>query len=818
MKFDAPLPIDDVLDAIRDGLRNANRLVLAAPPGAGKTTRVPLALLDEDWAQAGRIIVLEPRRIAARAAATRMASTLNQKVGDTIGLRARMDVRISKATRIEVVTEGVFTRMILDDPELSGVSAVLFDEFHERSLDADLGLALALEAQEALREDLRIMPMSATLDVGTLGGFLGCEVIASEGRAYPVETRHIPIAPRARLEDETARVIRQALREETGSLLVFLPGAAEISRTAERLSDLPDDILITPLFGGLTPAEQDAAIRPPPEGKRKVVIATDIAESSLTIDGVRVVIDAGLARVPRFDAQLGSTRLETIRASRANADQRRGRAGRTEPGVCYRMWDEAQTRGLPQYPDPEILQADLTGLVLDTARWGAASAEDLNWLSPPPRGAWSAAVDMLEQLGALTDGKLTETGKQIAAFPLPPRLAAMVINAAADDHAILAAQIAAVMSERGLGGRSIDLRDRLARFRTDKSARARAMTDLAKRWAKLAGGNNGTSNTEETGPIIARGFPDRIARARPGKPGEFLLANGRAGRVDADDRLAIEPWLAIAELTGGAAILRIQLAAPISEAEALEIGGVETVETASYDPDLKRLTARRVTRLGAITLSETPLPKPSGAAAKAALLDVVRKKGLAVLPCADALAGLTARIAFLHARFGADWPEDFAADLMEKLDDWLAPMLDRAYSFDGLTASKAVAAARTLLDWSLIRQLDQLAPTDWTTPTDRQVSINYQDERGPRVSAKAQEFFGLTTHPMLADGTVALGLEMLSPAQRPIALTHDIANFWTGGYIDMRKDMRGRYPKHDWPEDPANAKPQRGVKRRKGSE
>ena len=808
------LPIDDVLDDIRAGLARSNRLILAAPPGAGKTTRVPIALMDETWAQSGKIIMLEPRRIAARAAATRMAQTLGEKVGDRIGLRARMDVRVSDATCIEVVTEGVFTRMILEDPGLSGISAVLFDEFHERSLDADLGLALALEAQEALREDLRIMPMSATLDTGTLGAHLKADIIACEGRAHPVTTHYVDTDPRARLEDEAAQIVRRALREEDGSLLVFLPGAAEIRRTAERLENLDRTILVTPLFGGLSPVEQDTAIQPPPKGKRKIVLATDIAESSLTIEGARVVIDAGLARVPRYDADLGASQLVTIRASRANADQRLGRAGRTEPGVCYRMWNEAQTRGLPQYPDPEILQADLTGLALDLARWGASSPDELCWLTPPPKGAWQAAQTTLSRLRALENAKLTPFGKRIGTFPLPPKLAAMVLNAATRHQAGLAADIAAILSERGLGGRSLDIRDRLNRFRTEKNPRALSMSQMSQKWAKFAGKDAHHTSVEGAGEVIARGFPERIARARPGKPGEFIMANGRAAKLDPDDGLAVEPWLAIAEVTGGGPVLRIQLAAPLSESLAIDIYGITNEEKAQYDEALARLTARRITRLGEITLSETQLPKPSGKAAKAALLDIVRTHGLEKLPCADALHSLGARIGLLRDQFGEDWPDKFENVLITRVEEWLEPLLEGASSLDHVKSDKAVAAAMTLLSWPLSQKLEELAPNKWTTPTNRSVLIDYVDEKGPLVSAKAQEFFGLTAHPTIADGRVALGLQMLSPAQRPIALTKDIAQFWNHGYMDMRKDMRGRYPKHDWPEHPALALPQKGAKRK----
>ncbi len=808
------LPIDDVLDQVVAGLAQNNRLVLAAPPGAGKTTRAPLALLAADEADTGRIIMLEPRRIAARAAASRMASTLGEKVGETIGLRARMDVRLSNRTRIEVVTEGVFTRMILDDPELSGISTVLFDEFHERSLDADLGLALALESQDALREDLKILVMSATLDTERLTRFLNCEVVVSDGRAHPVETRYLGINSRARIEDEAVRAISQALREETGSVLVFLPGMAEINRTAERLDSLGPDVDVTPLFGGLTPAEQDAAIQPAATGRRKVVLATDIAESALTIEGVRVVIDCGLARVPRYDPQLGASRLETIRVARANADQRRGRAGRTQPGVCYRLWDEAQTRGLAPFPDPEILNADLTGLVLDLARWGATDPLSLGWLDAPPPGVWTASKAHLQYLGALDDqGRITAQGKRMGDMPLSPRLAGMILSAAEQGGALIASMIAAIQSERGLGGRSVDLRDRLARLSGDRSGRAKAMLDLAQRWAQQAGGDN-SANREDAGAIVASGFPDRIARARPGKPGEYLMANGRACHISADDPLSANEWLAIADLTGGGPVLRIQLAAPLDEHDALQLGGVRTSQIATFDTRLKRLTARRVTSVGAITLSQTPIAKPTGDTAISGLLSAFREHGLSILPGADALEDLIRRVAFLHDMFGSPWPDDMETVMIERAADWLAPLLTGATSFDGLGSARLTSAARGLLDWSLAADLDRLAPDQWTTPTDRKANITYDPDKGPTVQGKVQEFFGLNVHPTIADGRQPLALELLSPAQRPVALTRDICGFWTGGYGDMRKDMRGRYPKHDWPEDPATAKPQRGVKRR----
>ena len=808
------LPIDDVIDDICTVLRNNNRLILAAPPGAGKTTRVPLALLDQHWAKSGRILVLEPRRIAARAAANRMAQTLGEKVGETIGLRARLDVRTSNTTRIEVITEGVFTRMILDDPELSDVSAVLFDEFHERSLDADLGLTLAIEAQEALREDLRICPMSATLDTKGLQNFLNAPVVQSDGRAHQVDTLYLGRNKSDRIEDETARAIQKALKEEIGSILVFLPGAAEIKRTANRLTSLPENIIITPLYGGLSPKEQDAAIRPPPKGQRKVVLATDIAESSLTIDGVRIVIDAGLARVPKYDAALGATRLETIRASLANADQRRGRAGRTEPGICYRLWHEAETNGLPKFPSPEISNTDLTGLAIDLAKWGTTDPNQMKWLDAPPKGVWTASIRQLQDIGALNDdGRLTAFGQKLSSFPLPPRLGAMVLKAGDYNATALAAQIAALLSEPGLGGRSLDVRERLVRFQTDKSQRTKAMMDMAQRWSKTASTHLSTPNREDAGLVIASGFPERIAKARTGKPGEFLLANGRAVLIDSHDPLAIEPWLAIADLTGGGPVLRATLAAPLSDIDAKDIGLTETVEVANYDIKLKRLIAREVTRLGAIILSEKPLQKPRGEVALKALLDAIELHGFELLENHISIKNICRRIKFAQELNLIEGTEKIDKKIYQYTDKWLKPLIEETLDFSKITAQEIEQSIKNLLDWQQAKDLDTFVPKQWKTPTQRSVPITYDEEKGPTVSVKAQEFFGLTEHPTIAKGRAPLTLELLSPAQRPIAMTKDIVSFWTGGYQDMRKEMRGRYPKHDWPEDPANSTAQRGTKR-----
>jgi ATP-dependent helicase HrpB len=588
-------------------------------------------------------------------------------------------------------------------------------------------------------------------------------------------------------------------------VLAFLPGVAEIQRTADRIGPVAENVQIAPLYGALSPQDQNAAIAPPAKGMRKVVIATDIAESALTIEGVRVVVDSGFARVPRFDLQLGASRLETVRLAVANADQRRGRAGRTGPGVCYRLWREAEMRGFAASPSPEIDNADLTGLALDLARWGAKTPADLRWLNPPREAAWRHARNVLVSGGAMTaDGELTALGKRLGDLALPPRLALMVLRAAGRGDAQSAADIAALMSERDLGGRSVDIDERLSRFRQENGQRARAMRDLAKRWAKSAGGDG--SGGYSAGAIVALGFPERIARARGGAPGRFIMSGGRGAMLDETDPLAREPWLAIADMTGSGPDLRITLAARIAEEDALELGGVETREEARYDPDARRIRARRTRRLGAIVLEETPLPSPPPELIREGLLAAVREGGFGLLRGADAINALIARVGVLSSTLGAPWPGDFRQLLLDRLDDWLGPLLESARSLD-VDGDALRHAAVALLDWPLPRDLDRLAPAHWDTPAGRRVQIDYSAEGGPRAECKVQEAYGLSTHPSVADGRIALTLALLSPAQRPVALTRDLPAFWRGGYHDMRKDMKGRYPKHDWPEDPAAAIP-----------
>src|SRR5271156_3715033 len=622
--FDA-LPIDDALPRLADALRTGNRAVLGAPPGAGKTTRVPLALLDEPWASAGKIIVLEPRRLAARAAAARMAADLGEQVGETIGLRVRLQSLVSARTRIEVVTEGVFARMILDDPELTGVSAVLFDEFHERSLDADLGLALARDAQTGLREDLRNLVMSATLDGARVAKLLGdAPVVASEGRAFPVETRYLGRKADAPLERQMADAIATALRADPGSVLAFLPGAAEIRRTqnflAERIHDA--SIEIVPLFGALDASVQDRAIAPPPKGHRKVVLATSIAETSLTIEGVRIVVDSGLARVPRYEPDIALTRLETVRASRAAVDQRRGRAGRTEAGVCYRLWDEPQTASLAAYTQPEILSADLSSLVLDLAQWGVSDPSSLAFLDPPPLPALKEARELLRELGALDlDGRITDEGRSLRALALPPRLARMIVDSHRLGAGRVAADIAAVLTERGLGGDHVDLDVRLEGFRRDRSQRAEAARGQAQRWASQVAADNKANVPSDDNPsngiMLALAFPDRVARNRGN--GSFVLANGRGAALEQTAALSRAPYIAVAELTGTAMHGRILLAAPITqgEIETHFADQIEMTDEISFDRGAMALRARRKKTLHAITLSEAPMAiEPSEETAK----------------------------------------------------------------------------------------------------------------------------------------------------------------------------------------------------------
>jgi len=823
--FSTSLPIDAALGELTQTLAKSNVAVLVAPPGAGKTTRVPLALLDEPWVGAGKIVMLEPRRIAARASAERMAQTLGERVGETVGYRVRFGSKVSKATRIEVVTEGIFAQQILRDPELNGVAAVLFDEFHERSLDADLGLALARDVQIGLREDLRILVMSATLDGARVGRLLGdAPVVASEGRAFPVDTRYLSRKPDAPLERQMADAIATALRADAGSVLAFLPGAAEIRRTQnfleERVHDASVDIV--PLFGALDASVQDRAIAPSPKGKRKVVLATSIAETSLTIEGVRIVVDSGMARVPRYEPDIGLTRLETVRASRAAVDQRRGRGGRTEPGVCYRLWDEPQTASLPAYTQPEILSADLSSLVLDLAQWGVHDPSTLAFLDPPPLPALTEARSLLRELGAIdADGRITAEGETLRTMALPPRLARMIVDSHRFGSGEEAAEIAAILTERGLGGDSADLDARLDQFRRDRSPRASSAKQLAQRWVANVRGAptlnpspQGDGESLSTGAMLALAFPDRVAKNRG--TGSFVLANGRGAALEQTSTLARSPYIAVAELTGTAARGRILLAAPISQAE-IEARFAEQIDSAdevTFDKASMALRARRRKRLHAITLSESVLPVAPTAETATIFADGLIVAGLDRLPWSKALKQWRDRVMFLRAAEGEPWPDLSDNALAATSEAWLVPALFDKTSLKDFSAGDLSDALMALLPWDLRARLDREAPTHFEAPTGTMLPIDYEAEQGPTIAVRLQELFGLTAHPSLAKGAVPLVLELLSPAHRPVQVTRDLPGFWRGSYAAVRSDLRGRYPRHPWPEDPATAPPTRRVKPR----
>jgi ATP-dependent helicase HrpB len=814
------LPVEAALPALRDALGGKRSAVLVAPPGAGKTTRVPLALLDEDWATGRKLIVLEPRRLAARAAATHMARTLGERAGETVGYRMRLQSKAGPRTRIEFVTEGVFTRMVLGDPSLEGVAAVLFDEFHERSLHADLGLAFALDSQAALRDDLRIVAMSATLDGARVARLLDdAPLITSEGRAFPVETRYLGRDVNRRLEDEVGEAVLKALREEHGSLLVFLPGAREIRRTETILRDKLRDpsVILAPLFGALESEVQEEAITPAPPGRRKIVLATAIAETSLTIEGVRVVIDSGFARVPRYEPATGLTELRTVRVSQAAADQRRGRAGRVEPGLCYRLWDENATRALEPFQRPEILEADLAPLLLSLAEWGVSDPAMLRWLDPPPGPAVSEARELLQELDALdAQGRITQQGRALAKLPLPPRLAHMVLAAAESGEGALAADLAVILTERGLGGNDVDLRHRLRNLRSDRSARAQDARKLAENWRRIAGGSSAPADPDRAGAILARAYPDRIAKSRDGRSGEFLLANGRGVALDPTDALAREPFLAVAEIAGAAPRARILQAAPLSEGdiESEFAAHIVTENAVRFDASSGSVRARRVRRLGKLVLADDPIGEFDPNAITAALIDGIRTRGLDALPWTPTLRQLRTRVAFLRAAEGEDWPDLSDAALADTLDQWLAPFLAGKRGLSDIGAEDLGNALQALLPYALRRRLDEEAPTHFEAPTGSRLPIDYAAEGGPKIAVRVQELFGLATHPSIAGGRVPLTIELLSPAHRPVQVTRDLPGFWAGSYQAVKTEMRGRYPKHPWPDDPRAAPPTRRAKPR----
>ncbi len=835
-------------------LREHSSAVVMAPPGAGKSTVVPLVLVQEAWAAGKRILMLEPRRLAARAVAGRMAQTLGEAVGRTVGHRMRLDTRVSRDTRIEVVTEGVLTRMLQTDPALEGVAAVLFDEYHERSLQADLGLALALDARESVAPELKILVMSATLEGAAVSRLLGeAPVVTANGRSFPVTTRYagkgMPLLPETGPgrgaqecpEALTARIVRLALEEEQGDVLVFLPGAREIHRVRALLegsaaaSSGAARLQLLPLYGELSSEEQDAALMPAREGARRVVLATNIAETSLTIPGVRVVVDSGLVRRLRFDPATGMSRLETERISRASAEQRQGRAGRVEPGVCYRAWSEGAQRSLAPFSPAEIVEADLTPLALELAGWGVRDAAALRWLDPPPAAMLASARDLLERLGALdAAGRITPHGREMARLGVHPRLAHMLLRAKRMGSLALAADLAVLLSERDLlrgmaGTRDADIRSRIEALRgeSDSGGMDRAALHRARRGARdllrQLGAATDSSPREarsggSVGGLLALAFPDRIGRRRVGGEGRFTLTNGRGAHFGEPQPLSRQELIVAIDLDDRDRDARIRLAAPLSRDDIDEQLGSRLVRSDSVEWNEREqaVLARRVLRLDGLVLEESALPEVPREAASAAMLEGVRQLGIESLPWSREARDLQARVGFVR-RLGSDyerWPDLADAALTASIGDWLAPWLDGITRRGHLARVPLLDALLARLSWDERRALDVLAPTHLPVPSGSRIHIDYVDESAPAVSVRLQEVFGLETTPRIGSGRVPVTFKLLSPAQRPVQVTRDLASFWRGAYADVRKDMRGRYPKHYWPENPLEAEPVRGVRRR----
>lgn len=836
------LPIDAVLPELREALRSGPNAVLVAEPGAGKTTRVPLALLEEPWLAGRRIVMLEPRRLAARAAAAFMAASLGEPAGRTVGYRVRGDTRVSAATRVEVVTEGVLTRMLQNDPSLEGIGLVIFDEFHERSLQADLGLALCFHAQTLFEGDLRLLVMSATLEAEPVAELLGdAPVVRSAGRAYPVETRYRPhqgLLQRAgggfgRLEAAVAAIVTDALREEPeGDVLVFLPGAGEIRRTEALLAQTngAGSLLIAPLYGSLPQEAQDRALQPSRDGRRKVVLASSIAETSLTVEGVRIVVDCGLMRVSRFSPRTGMSRLETMPVSLASADQRRGRAGRLGPGVCYRLWSEEEERLLPSQRTPEMLEADLASLALELAVWGVGDPVELAWLTPPPQAAYNGARELLAELGALdAAGAVTAHGRRMAELGAEPRLAHMGLRASAGGNGALACELAALLGERDLlrgapGGGGADLRLRVEALQAwrcggkhaaavDPAAASRiaAEADAWRRALGVAAAEPVDANA--TGRLLALAYPDRVGQARGG--GKFTLSGGRGAALPGEQSLARSPYVVVAELDDHGTESHIWLAAPITLADLEQTlaDRIEDTAVVAWEPAAQAVQARRRTRLGALTLKEAPLASPPPGQVLHALLDGIRAEGLSLLPWTKGAQQLRERIAFLH-RADTQWPDASDEALLAALPDWLGPHAEGMRSRADLQRLPVAAALEGLLSWEQRTRLEREAPTHITVPSGSRIPVDYSDPEQPVLSARLQELFGWTETPRIAGGRVPLTIHLLSPAHRPVQVTRDLASFWRTTYFDVKKDLKGRYPKHYWPDDPLEAIPTNRAKPR----
>lgn len=845
-----PLPIDDAIPALREALRARTVAVLEAPPGAGKTTRVPLALLEEPWLEGQKLVILEPRRLAARAAAQFMAKQLGEQVGGTVGYRVRGETRVSRQTRIEVVTEGVLARLLSADATLDGYGVVVFDEFHERSLHADLGLALVLDTQQ-VRDDLRVLVMSATLDGDAVARLIAdahgtAPVVRSSGRMFPIETYYRPPRADERLEATTSRVVREALEASDGDVLVFLPGMGEQRRVEERLVDtVPAHVRVYVLHGTMPLADQDAALAAAPAGTRKVVLSTSVAETSLTVEGVRVVVDAGQSRVPRYDATAGLTRLHTVRVSRASADQRRGRAGRVAPGACYRLWDVHEEHGFLASTRPEIIDADLSSLALELADAGIADPLQLRWLDAPRAPAFAQARSLLAQLGALHDdapsARITAHGKRMAALPLTPRLAHLLLVAAERGQLALGASIAALLEERdvlrgeGFVRAPADLRLRTELLRGDRDAASafgtRADRDGVRRVRQNVGelvkrvnsgsSNSGTSESghwddADVGTLLALAFPDRVAQRRAGSEGRYLLCNGSGAALPKGDSLYDEPYLAVAELEGQPPEYRIVRAAPLSlDAVRTDFGEQLVRESlVAWDERSRGVKAVQRTRLGAITLEEKPQRDPDPEAVRAILLEQLQRAGAGAWPWRESVLKLRERLAFVHHHEPTTWPDVSDTALEDTLAEWLGPHLDGVRTWVQLEQVDWYEALFSLVPWARRVAFDRLAPTHVEVPSGSRIALDYGDPVAPVLAVKLQEVFGWTTTPTVCDGRVPLTLHLLSPAQRPVQVTRDLAGFWKSSYFEVRKELRGRYPRHPWPDDPLTAEATRRAKPR----
>lgn len=822
------LPITPILPGIVEHLAKHNNLVLQAPPGAGKTTLVPLALFDQPWVRGRKILMLEPRRLATRAAATRMADLLGEELGERVGYRVRLEGKTSARTQIEVVTEGILTRRLVHDPELKDVAAILFDEFHERSIHADLGLALALECQSVLRDDLRIVVMSATLDGQAVSQLLGdAAIITAEGRSFPVTTRYLDQFPSGRIEWVMADQIRELIRREDGSILAFLPGAGEIERTRAALQDLSAQLDVHVLYGALPPQQQRAAIAPAPGNRRKLVLATSIAETALTIEGIKIVVDSGLSRLPVFDPGSGMSRLQTVKVSKAAADQRQGRAGRLGPGVCLRLWPEAAHGSLPAYAPPEIMATDLTPLALDLAAWGILDPHSMKWLNPPPDAAYSEAVTLLKQLGALDDsGRITDHGKEMSEAPLHPRLAHLLVQGKRSNRGATAVNLAAILEEKDFvknpnpawaqnlehpmevlaGGR--------AQTSIDHAALGR-VKDLIRQMARTAQINTLKPDPDQTGLALALAFPDRVAQAR-GAAGHYRMANGRGAKLDKSDPLAKESFLAIATTDGDKTAARIYSAAPLklADIEKTYRDEISEVEAVRYDHKAEMILARKQRIWRQLVLREDPLPKPDPILMAIEMAKAVAQMGLHVLPFDDSCRNLQARLQYVRglSMASTEWPDWSDEQLIDKISLWLAPHLIGYVKKSDLKKLPLYEILSQYLGHALMKELAKWAPATIRVPTGSEITIDYQSQDQPVLRVRLQELFGLSQSPRIGPQQQSLVIELLSPAHRPIAVTGDLASFWQNGYKQVRNDMKGRYPKHPWPEDPLAAEPTRRVK------